>query len=103
MILLLLQKRYRKADADLGDCLGQAWRSCNSTREGRRGYTCGLWQVLHSLAARAPSDDSGGAAWMHAVRCVRSLSCTSLPLRVATAPNHACNACNALKMEIRSP
>ena len=29
------------------------WRSCAGSVEGTRGYTCGLWTLLHTLAARA--------------------------------------------------
>ena len=32
-----------------------------------RGYTCGLWLLFHSLAARV-GGDTGGALWMAAVR-----------------------------------
>ena len=38
------------------------WRSCAGSVEGTRGYTCGLWTLLHALAARAPGPE-GGAAW----------------------------------------
>ena len=38
------------------------WRSCAGSVEGTRGYTCGLWTLLHTLAARAPGPE-GGAAW----------------------------------------
>ena len=29
----------------------QEWGSCRVSRENSRGYTCGLWLLLHSLAA----------------------------------------------------
>jgi hypothetical protein len=32
------------------------WRSCRGTWPGTRGYTCGVWLLLHALAANAPSD-----------------------------------------------
>ena len=58
------------------------WRSCAGSVEGKRGYTCGVWMLFHSLAARsAPvsstgvvSDQSGavlidesGAFWFKSV------------------------------------
>ena len=45
----------------------QAWRSCAGSIPERRGYTCGLWLLFHSLAARV-SGPTGGALWMAAVR-----------------------------------
>ena len=51
-----------------GDVCVQAWQSCKGSQEGKRGYTCGLWQVLHSLAARVGPEEVGGAVWMHGVR-----------------------------------
>lgn len=46
------------------------WRSCAGSEEGKRGYTCGLWMLFHSLAARAPGgngSDDGGAVWFKAM------------------------------------
>ena len=60
------------------------WRSCAGSAEGKRGYTCGLWNVFHALAARAPAvhdgsprrgvpldaatpRDTGGSAWFASV------------------------------------
>jgi len=34
----------------------------------RRGYTCGLWQLLHTLASRLPDTDNSGAVWLAAVK-----------------------------------
>ena len=48
----------------------QAWGSCKGSREGKRGYTCGLWLVLHSLAAHVAPEDSGGAFFMTSLRYV---------------------------------
>lgn len=46
----------------------QDWVQCKGSKAGRRGYTCGLWMLLHSLAANALPEASGGAFWMTAVR-----------------------------------
>jgi len=41
--------------------MGQrGWSSCRGTYPGKRGYTCGLWMMFHSLAARS-NDDSAGS------------------------------------------
>ena len=53
----------------LGVILVQAWRSCKGSKEGKRGYTCGLWQMMHSLAARIADEDKGGAMWLRTIRC----------------------------------
>ncbi len=45
----------------------QPWRSCAGSIPERRGYTCGLWLLFHSLAARV-SGPTGGVLWMAAVR-----------------------------------
>jgi thiol oxidase len=52
-----------------------AWDGCAPSRDpaggsratGRRGYTCGLWQVLHALAAGHPDGAAGGEAWLAGV------------------------------------
>ncbi|KAL3143049.1 hypothetical protein ABBQ38_003324 [Trebouxia sp. C0009 RCD-2024] len=46
----------------------EEWDECKGSQPGRRGYTCGLWMLLHSLAANALPEHSGGAFWMTAVR-----------------------------------
>ena len=48
-------------------CL-QEWGSCRGSRETSRGYTCGLWLLLHSLAARSAPPETVGAFWMAAVK-----------------------------------
>lgn len=45
----------------------QDWRSCKGSQPDSRGYTCGLWQLLHSLASHAPDTDNTGARWLTAV------------------------------------
>jgi len=47
------------------------WGSCKGSQEGTRGYTCGLWLALHSLAAHAAPEDSGGAFFMASLRCTQ--------------------------------
>lgn len=45
----------------------QEWGSCKGSVPNARGYTCGLWMLFHSMAARVRGD-TGGALWMAAVR-----------------------------------
>ncbi|CAL8464340.1 g3875 [Coccomyxa elongata] len=44
------------------------WGSCKGSRGNSRGFTCGLWLLLHSLAAHATPEATGGAFWMTSVR-----------------------------------
>ena len=49
-----------------------AWRQCEGSVEGKRGYTCGLWLLFHSLAARSvvsssQKNDYAGATWLATV------------------------------------
>ena len=51
------------------------WDGCAPSRDasgrtttGRRGYTCGLWQAFHALAAGHPDEAGGGKAWLAGVR-----------------------------------
>lgn len=46
----------------------EEWQECKGSKAGRRGYTCGLWLLLHSLAAESQPEQSGGAFWMTAVK-----------------------------------
>ena len=46
----------------------QAWRGCSGSAPDRRGYTCGLWQLFHTLAARLPDTPNSGAVWLAAVK-----------------------------------
>lgn len=46
----------------------EEWEGCKGSKPGRRGYTCGLWLLLHSLAADSQPEDTGGAFWMTTVR-----------------------------------
>ncbi|KAK9819339.1 hypothetical protein WJX74_007870 [Apatococcus lobatus] len=44
------------------------WFMCRGSKAGSRGYTCGLWLLLHSLAARVEPASNGGAVWMAAIK-----------------------------------
>jgi hypothetical protein len=55
---------------------GQEWGSCKGSRENSRGFTCGLWLLLHTLAARSRPEDTGGAFWMTAVRLGGFIACS---------------------------
>ncbi|GAQ90771.1 hypothetical protein KFL_006820090 [Klebsormidium nitens] len=37
------------------------WRSCQGSTADTRGYSCGLWQLFHSLAARLDAGEGGAA------------------------------------------
>lgn len=42
----------------------QEWSSCAGSRPDTRGYTCGLWLLMHAVAARMPAEGNSGALWM---------------------------------------
>lgn len=46
----------------------QEWAGCRGSTPESRGYTCGLWQLLHALAARLPDEANAGAVWLAAVK-----------------------------------
>lgn len=46
----------------------EEWDGCKGSKPGRRGYTCGLWLLLHSLAAESLPEETGGTFWMTAVK-----------------------------------
>lgn len=46
----------------------QEWRTCRGTKPDSRGYTCGLWQLFHTMASRLPDTENAGAVWMAAVK-----------------------------------
>jgi hypothetical protein len=46
----------------------QDWTSCQGSQPESRGYTCGLWMLLHSLAARLPEEGNSGALWLTSVK-----------------------------------
>ena len=65
----------------------QDWDECKGSKPGRRGYTCGLWMLLHSLAANTQPEHSGGAFWMTAVRCDCGLHHIPIKLTAAGSRN----------------
>ena len=44
-----------------------AWGACAGSSPGLRGYSCGLWTLLHALAARA-EPTHGGGEWLAGAR-----------------------------------
>jgi len=45
------------------------WGACKGSTPEMRGYTCGLWQLLHSLSVNLPESEGNiGAVWLAAVR-----------------------------------
>ncbi|PRW57447.1 Sulfhydryl oxidase 1 [Chlorella sorokiniana] len=44
------------------------WSGCRGSVADKRGYTCGLWQLFHTLASRLPDSDNSGAVWLAAVK-----------------------------------
>lgn len=44
-----------------------AWGACEGSSPELRGYTCGLWTLLHALAERV-EPETGGAAWYFGAR-----------------------------------
>lgn len=45
------------------------WKGCAGSSPHTRGYTCGLWQLFHSLSVRLASGNSqAGKRWLEAVR-----------------------------------
>lgn len=56
---------------ELNICPGtdfKAWSGCKGSSPDRRGYTCGLWQLFHTLASRLPEAENSGAVWLAAVK-----------------------------------
>jgi thiol oxidase len=52
-----------------GGAVFEGWSSCKGSSPDSRGYTCGLWQLFHSLAARLGENDSAaGATWLAAIK-----------------------------------
>eukprot|EP00239_Pterosperma_sp_CCMP1384_P008996 CAMPEP_0197867964 /NCGR_PEP_ID=MMETSP1438-20131217/45033_1 /TAXON_ID=1461541 /ORGANISM="Pterosperma sp., Strain CCMP1384" /LENGTH=399 /DNA_ID=CAMNT_0043486641 /DNA_START=669 /DNA_END=1868 /DNA_ORIENTATION=+ len=48
------------------------WRSCKGSLESTRGYSCGLWQLFHTLAANMDKSDlprtAVGKKWLNVIR-----------------------------------
>lgn len=40
----------------------QEWKTCKGTKPGYRGYTCGVWVLMHSMSTRVP-DMNGAKIW----------------------------------------
>merc|ERR1712096_309022 len=40
------------------DNTAEDWKGCKGSKPHYRGYPCGLWQLLHTLAVNAAKDDS---------------------------------------------
>ena len=52
-----------------GDSAFEDWKECKGSIPSGRGYTCGLWQLFHSLSVGVSDEDSrSGARWLIAVR-----------------------------------
>lgn len=48
------------------DAASLPWHGCRGSLPHTRGFTCGVWSLLHSTAANLPED--GGTYWISAVR-----------------------------------
>lgn len=51
----LLEHEWQFCNRSWSDIGKSDWRSCKGTYPYMRGYTCGMWSLFHSLAARAVS------------------------------------------------
>lgn len=60
-----LEKEWQLCGTDWSE-YSKGWRSCRGTWPGKRGFTCGLWNTFHSVAAR--SDDKSSAQDTEALR-----------------------------------
>mmetsp|Transcript_8349 Transcript_8349/g.14055 ORF Transcript_8349/g.14055 Transcript_8349/m.14055 type:complete len:524 (+) Transcript_8349:64-1635(+) len=60
-----LESLWRLCDTDWA-AYSSGWQSCRGTWPGKRGFTCGLWNLFHVLAAR--SDDSSALSDLQTVR-----------------------------------
>eukprot|EP00928_Gymnodinium_smaydae_P065967 TRINITY_DN49031_c0_g1_i1.p1 TRINITY_DN49031_c0_g1~~TRINITY_DN49031_c0_g1_i1.p1 ORF type:complete len:552 (-),score=33.02 TRINITY_DN49031_c0_g1_i1:150-1805(-) len=58
-----LEQQWRLCGTDWS-VYKRGWRSCRGSWPNKRGYTCGLWSLFHSLAART---DDGAASHETAV------------------------------------
>mmetsp|Transcript_66163 Transcript_66163/g.123480 ORF Transcript_66163/g.123480 Transcript_66163/m.123480 type:complete len:467 (+) Transcript_66163:79-1479(+) len=47
-----LEKKWEMCEDIHWDNFRQGWSSCMGTLPGTRGFTCGLWSLMHTLAAR---------------------------------------------------
>lgn len=50
-----LEGQWRLCDEDWSR-FGEGWHQCRGTWPGKRGYTCGLWNMFHFLAAQTSDE-----------------------------------------------
>lgn len=50
-----LEQTWRLCGTSWAD-YGQGWHGCRGSWPGKRGYTCGIWTLFHSIAARSSDD-----------------------------------------------
>lgn len=68
------------------------WKGCKGSIPDSRGYTCGLWQLFHSLSVRLPEGDVSGQEWLgvlkgyveHFFQC---MECAGHFLQYANSPD----------------
>lgn len=51
----MLEKTWKLCGANWAE-YAQGWHSCIGSVPGKRGYTCGIWTLFHSVAARTSDD-----------------------------------------------
>lgn len=62
---VFVEANWQLCDTDWDD-YGKGWGQCRGTWPGKRGFTCGLWSMFHTLAAR--TDDKNAMADLQVVR-----------------------------------
>lgn len=63
-----LESRWRLCGTEWGEYSGRSWRSCRGTWPGKRGFTCGLWSLFHTVVARG--DDTTALHDTNTIRAV---------------------------------
>jgi len=63
-----LEARWRLCGTDWAQYGRRSWSSCRGTWPGKRGYTCGLWSLFHTVIARG--DDHSALEDTKTVRAV---------------------------------
>jgi len=61
----LVEANWQLCETDW-DSYGKGWGQCRGTWPGKRGFTCGLWSMFHTLAAR--TDDKSAMTDLQVVR-----------------------------------
>lgn len=51
-----LEKEWQLCGTPWKEYGQRSWQACRGTVPGKRGYTCGLWTLMHSLAARSTDE-----------------------------------------------